>query len=426
VAGYTILSLFSGALGLDIGLERSSRLEIACCVEVDPVSCATIRHNRDAGRLARSDVRVIEADISALDPLAVLEIAGLTSDAVDMIVGGPPCQAFSVFGKRRGLEDARGQLIFEFMRFVEVVRPRVFLMENVRGLLSLAYTPGAIKGSLFTEIQQRFQDMGYHTDCFLVNAANYGAPQIRERMLMIGNRFNLVADFPPPTHSNRSADRLPPFATLGDAIRDQPDPDRTIMDFSPRKKDYLALVPPGGNWRSLPIEIQKESMGKSWYLKGGRSAYWRKLSYEFPSPTIVTMPNHAGTSLCHPEELRPLSVGECALIQGFPAHWKFAGTPAEKYRQVGNAVPIVLSAVAGQVCADLLENITGLAGPVAGPVLPSRVVHLRPHVRTRWWWKDGKVIDGVSYTEHPGREAQAVQLALFEQAVPYAEGTTHQ
>ena len=108
-----------------------------------------------------------------------------------------------------------------------------------------------------------------------------------------------------------------------------------VLDFSPRKKKYLAMVPPGGNWRSLPVAIQKESMGKAWHAKGGRSGWWRRLNFDLPSPTLVTMPNHAGTALCHPTLLRALTLKEYALIQEFPEGWEFCGTPAEQYAQVG-------------------------------------------------------------------------------------------
>jgi DNA (cytosine-5)-methyltransferase 1 len=157
---------------------------------------------------------------------------------------------------------------------------------------------------------------------------------------------------------------------------------------------YLSLVPPGGNWRSLPIDVQKESMGKSWYLKGGRSAYWRKLSFAFPSPTVVTMPNHAGTSMCHPSELRAITVGEAAAIQEFPLNWKFRGSTTSKFRQVGNAVPTRLGYVAGEAIKQLFVAIDGkkkLSKPVT---LESRIVHLRPHVRTRQFWKNGQAISG--------------------------------
>ncbi len=398
---FKVLSLFSGAMGLDIGLERTGLFETVACVEVEPIFCETIRLNRDAARLSNPHLLIINEDIRTINPLMLLQTLKLKPGEIDLIAGGPPCQAFSLYGKRRGIQDARGQLVFEFIRFVEAIRPRAFLMENVRGLLSMKSNGTSEKGSLFQEIQERFSEIGYRTDCFVVNAVNYGAPQIRERLMVVGNRFNVDADFPPPTHSNRPADRLQPFATLGDVLQEPNELDKTIMDFSPRKKHYLSMVPPGGNWRSLPIEIQQESMGKVFYLKGGRSAYWRKLSYDFPCPTIVTMPNHAGTSLCHPEELRPLCVGECALVQGFPSNWEFCGTPAEKYQQIGNAVPVRLGEVAGQAIAELLSSVQSLATSTYKPALRDRIVHIRPHVRTRSWWKYGQVLSGISYYKRP-------------------------
>ena len=165
-------------------------------------------------------------------------------------------------------------------------------MENVRGLHSIPERQGDAHGSLLRTIFREFEAIGYRVDCFVVNAVNYGAPQIRERVICIGNRFNAHAHFPAPLYSNRIEDDLPPFRTLGDAIGEGfQDPDTDCMNFSPRKLKYLALVPPGGNWRSLPPELQKEAMGKQHHLKGGRSSTWRKLSFEFPCPTIQTMPN---------------------------------------------------------------------------------------------------------------------------------------
>lgn len=400
---FTVLSLFSGGMGLDIGLEKTGHFKHLACVEKVPAFCETIRRNRDARRIGPRNLRVYEGDISELDPLEIMADLNLEPGSLDLLAGGPPCQAFSVFGKRRGLADGRGKLILEYVRFVEAVRPRVFVMENVRGLLSMTAEENKRKGDLFRMVQDRFDGIGYRTDCFVVNSVNYGAPQIRERIFVIGNRYNVLADFPTPTHSDRPEDKLLPFATLGDAIRDKPDPDETIMQFSERKKRYLAMVPPGGNWRSLPLDIQKESMGKSFYLKGGRSAHWRKLSFEFPCPTVMTLPNHAGTSMCHPELLRPLTVGECALVQGFPPEWVFVGTPGEKYQQVGNAVPIVLGYQAGRSVIDLLEKIALIRCPASRPIRANRVIHLRPHVRTRCWWKDGQIIDRLPYAQRPQR-----------------------
>ncbi len=340
------ISLFSGAMGLDLGLEQAG-FETAVCVENDKEAVTTIRYNKP-------EITVFDKSIEEVKGQEVLD-AGNFEDEVALIAGGPPCQAFSVFGNRLGIKDSRGQLVFEFIRMVNEVRPKAFLMENVRGLLSMSIVPNnkahkddptipkdyLEKGSLVNLIFSEFNKIGYNVDCFVVNSANYGAPQIRERVLLIGNRYGYKTSFPEPRFSNRPEDNLPAFKTLGDAIGPESgfiDPFPEVMNFSPRKLKYLAMVPPGGNWRSMPVDIQKESMKKSWYLKGGRSAYWRKLSFSFPSPTVVTMPNHAGTSMCHPDELRAISVGEAAAIQEFPRDWNFQGTTTAKFRQVGTGI----------------------------------------------------------------------------------------
>jgi DNA (cytosine-5)-methyltransferase 1 len=191
-----------------------------------------------------------------------------------------------------------------------------------------------------------------------------------------------------------------------------------MMNFSPRKLKYLAMVPPGGNWRNLSEDVQKESMGKSWYLKGGRSAYWRKLSFDFPSPTVVTMPNHAGTSMCHPTELRALTVGEMAAVQEFPRDWKFAGSPTDKCRQIGNAVPPRLGQVAGRVLQRLLQASETLSPLRDKPAASGRIIHIRPHVRTRSYFKDGEVISGhTGYYDHRHPPVEDRQLTLDIAAV---------
>ncbi|MBX9585820.1 MAG: DNA cytosine methyltransferase [Gammaproteobacteria bacterium] len=396
------ISLFSGAMGLDLGLEMAG-FECATCVENDKDAVNTIKYNKP-------NLPVFDCSITEVTGNELKKAGKFGSSIVPLVVGGPPCQAFSVFGNRLGIEDARGQLVFEFLRIVEETNPATFLMENVRGLLSMSIAPNKKelidnkdipkeyfeKGSLLRKIFNGFNELGYHVDCFVVNSVNYGAPQIRERILLIGNRFGHSVDFPPPQYSNRPKDHLPPFKTLGETISPQSgfvDLFPEAMNFSPRKLKYLSMVPEGGNWRSLPENIQQESMGRSWYLKGGRSAYWRKLSYAFPSPTVVTMPNHAGTSMCHPKELRAISVGEAAAIQEFPAKWKFQGTTTAKFRQVGNAVPPRLGRVAGEVIKGLLEKIK-IEGKANNPRCGHTISHLRPHVRTRTFWKDGESFSG--------------------------------
>jgi DNA (cytosine-5)-methyltransferase 1 len=244
---------------------------------------------------------------------------------------------------------------------------------------------------------------GYHMDCFEVNAVNYGAPQLRERVLFVGNRFNAQVDFPDPTHGNPDRDRAPvmdlfsstpdlaPWTTLGDAIGRMNDPGDVIMDFSPRKKSFLEKITPGSNWRSLSIEDQQLSMGKAWHAKGGRSGWWRRLSFDLPCPTLVTMPNHASTSLCHPTEVRALSLKEYAAIQEFPEGWRFCGTASQQYAQVGNAVPVRLGVVAGEVISSSLDALAARSfKSYARPPAHYRTVYIQSHVRTRQWFKGGQ------------------------------------
>lgn len=421
---YKVLSLFSGGMGLDLGLEATGRFETIACIEKIPTFCETIRLNQKRGRLPK-DLKVIEADISQLSPEAVLSSLGLCAEDIDVIVGGPPCQSFSTAGKRGTIQDPRGTLLWDFLRFVEHIKPKFFLMENVRGLLSAALKhrpiaerpekggfplsedemPGSVV-QLFASDLANFDTAGYHLDIYEVNSVNYGAPQIRERVLFIGNRYNIEVEFPAPTHgqtirndiSGTQAglfEQLPlnPWRTLGDSISDLRETNPTVLDFSPRKKRYLEMIPPGSNWRSLPEKLQKESMGKAWFAKGGRSGWWRRLTFDLPCPTLVTMPNHASTALCHPTETRALSIREYARIQEFPDDWEFYGTTSEQYTQVGNAVPTRLGMVAGNVLADNLQKVTERElKPTAVSSLEPRIVYLQSHVRTRQWFKNGKVI----------------------------------
>lgn len=413
---YKVVSLFSGALGLDLGLAKTGRFELVACVELEKVFCDTIRANQKAGRLPKN-LTVIEGDIAKLSVEEFLARTGIDPTTIDLLVGGPPCQSFSTAGRRQSVEDPRGTLLWDFLRFIEGLNPKFFVMENVRGLLSAALKHRAIadrpdKGGqpllpeeepgsvvrLFAHDLHGIDGGPYHMDCFEVNAVNYGAPQLRERALFVGNRFGVQVDFPEPTHgvedqirdlfTNRK--KLLPWKTLGEAI-DGIDPGDVVMDFSPRKKHYLSMVPPGSNWRSLPEEIQRESMGRAWLAKGGRSGWWRRLTSDLPCPTLVTMPNHASTSLCHPTETRALTVKEYARIQQFPDDWQICGKASEQYAQIGNAVPVRLGEVAGNVVAEALDSLRRRKWAKHNSALNGyRTVYVQAHVRTRQWFKAGE------------------------------------
>lgn len=427
---FTVLSLFSGGMGLDIGLGKTGRFQHLACVEKIPAFCETIRRNRDAGRLGERDLRVYEQDVTELSTDQVMRDLGTAPGDLDLLVGGPPCQTFSTTGKRATVQDPRGTLLWQFLRFVQDLQPKFFLMENVRGLMSAALRHRPIKdrpdkggppleadeepGSV---IQRFLLDLrhSYRIDCFEVNAVNYGAPQLRERAIFIGNRYNRLVEFPEPTHGQRREDQptlfdrddgngdgpLKPFRTLRESLAGLVESEpRAILDFSPRKKRYLAMVPEGGNWRSLPPEVARESMGKAYLAKGGRSGWWRRLTFDLPCPTIVTMPNHAGTSLCHPIETRALTLQECARVQEFPDDWEFQGTIQQRYTQVGNAVPVRLGEVCGALLARELTDLyeTGLEQST-GDHPTYRIVYVKSHIRTRQWFRAGE-----PYLWRPGED----------------------
>ena len=304
---YKALSLFSGAMGLDLGIAATGRFNFVACLEKEPAFCETIRLNRDAGRLP-TDLRIYEGDICETSPEKMMDECGLMSGELDLLVGGPPCQSYSTAGRRGTTQDPRGMLIWQFLKYVEVLQPKFFVMENVRGLISAAIKhrpiaerpqrggkplteeeePGSVVRLLAHDLQM-CGSAAYHMDCFEVNAVNYGAPQLRERIIFFGNRYNQRLAFPDPTHGYNEPG-LKPWNTLRDAIRGLEDPGEVIMDFSPRKKRFLSMVPEGSNWRSLPVDVQKESMGRAWLAKGGRSGWWRKAQFR---PSMPDTCNHA-------------------------------------------------------------------------------------------------------------------------------------
>lgn len=350
---YKVLSLFSGSMGLDLGLAATGRFAHLACVERDPAACRTIRVNREAGRVDPG--RLYEADIEKLHPRRVMADLGLRPGQLDVIVGGPPCQSYSTAGKQRGAGDVRGLMLWQMLWWVEVLRPRVFLLENVSGLLSARLGPKDDKGSL---LQRFLGDLPpeYRADVFMVDAADHGCPQHRRRAVVVGNRVGRAAVWPAPTHG---PGRLP-YRTLRDALAGLDDPDPVLLDFTPKRKRVLELVPPGGNWRDLPPDVARAAMGGAFdNPAGGRTGWYRRLSWGEPCPTVVTSPHRPMTSLCHPDATRALTLRECAAVQGYPREWEFVGTGEEQYRSAGNAVPPRLGEVAGHIVADLLDGTVG-------------------------------------------------------------------
>lgn len=341
---FPVVSLFSGAMGLDLGLMEAG-LHIAVSQDYDKWCIETMRIN---GHLA------IEGDIRELllnDPSChfLLRPAKLRKQDVFAVVGGPPCQSFSTAGKRKGTGDGRGMLYEQFVQVVETIRPRFFVMENVKGLASMPIYPDYENSRLVLEtILSEFHRAGYHTVHGVVDAVHYGTPQFRERLIIVGSRDNEAIFLPSPTHFHLHQNPSMRWQTLGDAIGDL-DQSGPHAQFSKRVIDYLELVPEGGNWKSLPPTCVQEAMGGAYESGGGKVGFYRRLSFREPSPTLVTSPIQKATMLCHPRQTRPLSVNEYARIQKFPMTWKIEGKTADCYRQIGNAVPVPLGNAIGQM-----------------------------------------------------------------------------
>lgn len=349
---YNVISLFSGAMGLDLGVEAAG-FDIRVCVEYDKDAARTIRLNRH--------IPVIEKDINLVSTDEILQTAGLNKEDVTMVVGGPPCQAFSTAGKQRGLSDFRGNVIIQYLRVISEIQPACFILENVRGILSakLNAVPEEyqeydnikeVKGSVIYFLTSEFRKLGYTISYALLNAANYGVPEIRERVIIIGHKGGRIP-IPSPTHSEEGAYGTTSWVTLHDAIGDLIS--RNDLRYIPLREksiEYMKMIGEGDNWRSLPPEMARQAMGKAYELSGGKTGFLRRLSFNRPAPTLVTSPTMPATLLCHPTLLRPLAVEEYARIQQFPDDWKFYGDIVDIYRQIGNAVPVGLGyAAANQV-----------------------------------------------------------------------------
>lgn len=342
---YPVVSLFSGAMGLDLGLIAAG-LHVAVSQDYDKWCVETIRRN---GHVA------VEGDIRELinqDPSCdfLLNAGGVRREDVFAVVGGPPCQSFSTAGKRKGVEDARGTLYEQFIHVISTLQPRFFVMENVKGMMSMPSDPeNKDSVPVLTLILEKFKKAGYHTVHGIVDAVHYGTPQFRERVLVIGSRDNEAIFLPAPTHFHMHQNPDMRWRTLRDAIADIQDDCGPHANFSEKVGQYLCMVPEGGNWKSLPPHLTEAAMGGAYKSGGGKVGFYRRLSYSEPSPTLVTTPVQKATALCHPRETRPLSVREYARIQQFPDGWKFEGRIGDCYRQIGNAVPVTLGKAVGQM-----------------------------------------------------------------------------
>ncbi|SRR6266481_888129 len=355
-SGLPTLSLFSGAMGLDLGLEKQG-FSIKVTVENNRAAVATIKQNRP-------DIAVIDRSISNVCTNEILKEAKLEASEVVLISAGPCCQSFSTAGKRHSIEDPRGSLFYDFCRIVKEVRPRFFIMENVKGLLSAAvkHRPLNERGAGFPPLTKKEQlgsaldlirteliNLNYHVMFEVLNAADFGVPQKRLRVIFIGSRDGEDIRLPRPTYADpkeTTKKKLLPWVTLEKSIAGVVS--EKWAEFSKERLAMLKMLGPGQNWRDLPKHLHRDALGAAADSWGGRVGFCRRLAWNEPAPTLTTAPNGRATTLCHPDQDRPLSVEEYAVLQQFPADWQFSGSIHQKYMQIGNAVPIGLGAAIGK------------------------------------------------------------------------------
>jgi DNA (cytosine-5)-methyltransferase 1 len=339
-----VLSLFTGAMGLDLGMERYG-FQTTVAVENNPQARETIIANRP--------------NVVIFNDVFDVDLNMLKNYNFDVITGGPPCQSWSYAGNRLGLEDHRGLCIPRFFDIVDEIKPRIAVMENVMGLLS-AEVDG-VKGAMYPYVIDRFSNSGYKVSCCQVDAADYGSPQHRRRVVFIASLDSVIQLH--PTHSKIEEENifgetsgLMPWMTLKDAIWDLKECPGIGASYGESQLKYLKMLKEGEDWRDLPEELQAEAMGGAIDSEGGRTSYFRRLKWNEPSPTLVCSPTQKSTCLCHPEQNRPLSIKEYARIQGFPDDWKFSGSVSSIYKQIGNAVPVKLAEAIGKTIINSTEK----------------------------------------------------------------------
>ena len=390
-----VVSLFTGAGGLDLGLRRAGegRVSVRTCVEIDRRARETLMAN-----CADLDAKRVFADITEVSAHQLMVAADLKAAETWLLAGGPPCQSFSSAGLRQSVADDAGRVVHDYFEMVKQLKPRFFLFENVRGLLSAAIRHRPLSdrahpqevaedederlGSVMDKIVLgTFRRLGYEVIYGLLNAADYGSAQVRYRLFVLGSRDREFGsgsfrkqtsramtplDLLPPTHH-----RLAPYApingwrTLRDGIgylAAEPPKLTDTYTYSPERAAVFSGIPAGKNWtfvRDNPSLFRpghlESIMGKGLKSGGGKEGYWRRLSWDRPAPTLTAQPQQLATSLCHPEFERPLSIPEYAALQDFPPDYEIRGSKSNRYRQIGNAVPVRLAEAIGRALLSMSD-----------------------------------------------------------------------
>ena len=311
----TCIDLFAGAGGTALGFHNAG-FHHTLLNEYDKYAVETLRLNNKALSLGWDEID--GRDVREVD---------FTGMKAEVIQAGYPCQAFSNAGKRRGFEDTRGTMFFEFARAIRDIQPKIAIGENVKGLVQHDH------GNTLKMMIAALDELGYDTEWRILRSHFLDVPQKRERVILFASKRGSGCDIIFPQESKQ-------FVTLRSALAGVPKSEG--LEYNDAKKKVMALVPEGGNWRDLPDDVARSYMGGAYGTDGGKTGMARRLAWNEPALTLTCHPAQKQTERCHPSEDRPLTVREYARIQCFPDEWEFAGTALAQYKQIGNAVPVNL------------------------------------------------------------------------------------
>ena len=379
----SVIDLFSGAGGLSEGF-RQAGFHVLAGNDVDRFAGETFA-------ATHAEAAFVPGPVEAISATDFLKAAGLKKGELDCLVGGPPCQAFSVYNHQRGMHDARSGLFQEYLRLVEGMMPRWVVMENVTGIKSVG------GGEAVRQILSGMAALGYAVATRVLRAEDFGVPQERRRMFFIGNRVGLPVSWPEPTHGSF----LSPFVTVWDAIGDLPVLENgeapaeplsyrvpascayqtalrgnslaATHHAAPRLStinlDRMKHIPEGGSWRDIPVDLLPEGMKRA--RRCDHTKRYGRLRKDGLSSTILTKCDVHWSACIHPEQDRALTVREAGRLQSFPDRFAFAGPRTEQYVQVGNAVPPMLGRKVAEAILNAEHRGSGRCRLTRGTGLPS-------------------------------------------------------
>lgn len=361
----TALSLFSGAGGMDIGVTQAG-FDILACIEIDPHCSDTLR---DAAIRERRNTRVIEADIRSVDPKNLMNELLLKPGELDLLCGGSPCQSFSQIGKRECLDDERGMLLFELIRFAEIFKPKAIIIEQVKGLLNAPDRTGKI-GGVYSLLVTKLKALDYEPKMRVIKAAQYGVPQMRERVFIVSAKNGVLFEFPQPTHGDPKKQAgmlfpLLPYMTAGEALKGLSKP---LPSGGHQPEDSHIDITPIGDRRRIHGVPEGSHLAKELHLPAEQrcnltkkdTTKFRRLSRNQPSNTL-----RCGEIFFHPTEDRYLTPREYMRLHGYPDTFLLKGPirgrsgrvrHLDQHRQIANSVPPPLAHVIAEAIKEALNR----------------------------------------------------------------------